>query len=198
MKGAREDDPKGPGVIRIGVTGHRILAEVDKIKAGIGEALGFIKRKFPGEILVVVSSLGEGADRLVVRQVMSRPRARLIVPLPLPESDYLNDFLTQESREEFRSLCGQAEEVIVMPPAQRREEAYEAAGLYVLQHCDVLVAVWDGQAPQGVGGTGGMVAEARRRKMPIAWVHAGNRRPGTNEPTTLGEEQGSVIFENFT
>jgi hypothetical protein len=29
------------------------------------------------------------------------------------------------------------------------------------------------------------------------WVHAGNRRPGTQEPTSLGAEQGKVTVENF-
>jgi hypothetical protein len=184
-------------MIRIGVTGHRILAEVEKIEGGIAEALGIIEHSFPSETLSVISSLTEGADRLVVLQVLSRPRSRLLVPLPLPESEYLNDFATEESKAEFRHLLSQAEEVITLPPASTREEAYEAAGRYLLQHCDVLVAVWDGQAPQGQGGTGGMVAEARSIKMPIAWVHAGNRKPGTEEPTTLGAEQGKVTFENF-
>ncbi len=39
-----------------------------------------------------------------------------------------------------------------------------------------------------------MVAQARARHIPIAWVHAGNRRPGTMEPTSLGPDQGKVTF----
>jgi hypothetical protein len=196
-KGSSENDPKGPGMIRIGVTGHRILAETETIEAGIDEAIRTIEHTFPGKTLAIVSSLAEGADRLVVRQVLSRPKARLLVPLPVPEADYLNDFTTEESREAFRHLLRQADEVIIMPPAPTREEVYEAAGHYVLQHCDVLVVVWDGQAAQGFGGTGDIVAEARRKRIPIAWVHAGNRRPGTQEPTSLGEEQGRVSYENL-
>lgn len=67
----------------------------------------------------------------------------------------------------------------------------------MLDHCDVLVTIWDGQELQGQGGTGGTVTAARRRGLPIAWVHAGNRKPGTEEPTSLGEEQGTVTFENL-
>lgn len=184
-------------MISIGVTGHRILAEMEKIEAGIAAALKFIEQKFPGEKLSVVSSLAEGADRLVARQVLSRPRSRLIVPLPLPEPEYLNDFHSKESKEEFLLFLNQTDEVIELPPAPTREEAYEAAGKYVLNHCDILITVWDGQGAQGVGGTGGIVAEARRRGRPIAWVHAGNRKPGTKEPQTLREEQGMVTVENF-
>jgi hypothetical protein len=184
-------------MINLGVTGHRILAEMEKLEAGIGEALRFIERKFPGESLAVISSLAEGADRLVVHQVLTRPHSRLIVPLPVPQSDYLKDFPSPQSQKEFLSLLDRAGEVIALPPTPTREEAYEAAGNYVLNHCDVLMTVWDGQGAQGLGGTGGIVAEARRRKLPIAWVHAGNRRPGTEEPTSLGDEQGQITYENF-
>jgi len=41
------------------------------------------------------------------------------------------------------------------------------------------------------------VAEARRRGLPLAWVHAGNRRPGSEEATSLGEEQGRLTLERF-
>lgn len=84
-----------------------------------------------------------------------------------------------------------------MAAAGTREEAYEAAGRYVLDHCHVLVAVWDGRDVQGQGGTGDMVSEAGRRELPVAWVRAGNRRLGSNQPTTLAEDQGKVSFERF-
>jgi hypothetical protein len=181
----------------IGVTGHRILMELPKIEAGIAHAMRWIEVAFPGQFLTVVSPLAEGADRLVVQQVMALPGARISVVLPMDKEDYLTDFATADSKQEFLRLLQQAREVVQMPPAANRDEAYEAVGQYVLDHCDVLIAVWDGKGAQGVGGTGGIVAEARRRNMPIAWIQAGNRAPKTGEPTTLGEEQGKVIFENF-
>jgi len=33
--------------------------------------------------------------------------------------------------------------------------------------------------------------------VPLAWVHAGNRKPGTNQATSLGEKQGKVSFERM-
>jgi hypothetical protein len=181
----------------VGVTGHRILMELPKLEAGIAQALQRIERAFPGQSLTILSPLAEGADRLVAHQVLARPGAGLIAVLPLEKDDYLTDFADPDSKQEFLELLDRAEEVVQLPPAPSRNEAYDAVGRYVLDHCDVLIAVWDGQGAQGVGGTGGIVAEARRRNMPIAWVHAGNRKPGTEEPTTLGEEQGRVTFENF-
>jgi len=184
-------------LIRIGVTGHRILAERDKIDRGVEEALGKVEQLFPGEILTVVSALAEGADRIVARRVLARPGARLVVPLPLDESDYISDFSSEESRVEFSTLLRRASKIERMPPTPARDQAYEAAGEYVLNNSDVLLTIWDGLPAQGRGGTADIVSRARKRKLRIAWIHAGNREPGTDQPTTLGNEQGQVTFENF-
>jgi hypothetical protein len=117
--------------------------------------------------------------------------------LPLERRDYEQDFRTEESRREFTHLLDRAAKIITVPPTESREAAYEAAGRYVVGRADVLIAVWDGEAGQGRGGTGGVVADARRHGLPLAWVHAGNRHPGTLEPTTLGATQGTVTYERL-
>lgn len=183
-------------MVAIGVTGHRILTELDRINAGVDQALRRIAQAFPGQPVTVISSLAEGADRLVVQRILTRYVARLVAPLPLLKSDYLSDFASAASKAEFLSLLDQADDVVELPSAPTRNGAYEAAGNYVLDHCEVLIAIWDGQGAQGQGGTGAIVARARQRGLPIAWVHAGNREPGTQEPTSLGAEQGKVTFEN--
>lgn len=184
-------------MIRIGVTGHRILSELDKIELGVEEALGSVEQLFPAENLTVISALAEGADRIVAWRVLARPDARLVVPLPLDESDYIRDFSSEESRVEFSTLLGRASKIERMPPTLARDQAYEAAGEYVLNNSDVLLTIWDGGPAQGRGGTADIVSRARKRKLRIAWIHAGNREPGTNKPTVLGNEQGQVTFENF-
>jgi hypothetical protein len=184
-------------VVAIGVTGHRFLDEVERIAAGVDEALDRIEETFPDQPLTVISPLAEGADRLVVTGVLTRSEVRLVVPLPLPQSDFMADFESPESKEEFLSLLAQADEVTTLRPAPARDQAYEAAGRYMLDHCDVLIAIWDGQRAQSKGGTGDIVAQARERGLPLAWIYAGNRELGTEEPTTQGEKQGKVIFERF-
>ena len=178
----------------IGVAGHRYLTDTDRVAAGVEQALCSIERAFPSGPYTALSSLAAGADRLVARQILARPGTRLFAPLPLPPADYLTDFA---SADEFLALLAQAALVMVLPPTPTRGDAYTAAGRYVVEHCDVLLAVWDGQPAQSQGGTGDVVALARRRGLPVAWVHAGNRRPGTYELTTLGEEQGRVSLERF-
>jgi len=184
-------------MITIGVTGHRFLIEVDEITAGIDQALDHIERTFGGPSFRVISSLAEGADRLVVRRALARGNAALFVPLSLPKEEYLKDFQTQGSQEEFLELLDQAEEVLTLSPALTREESYASAGHYLLDHCQVLIAIWDGQDAQTVGGTGEIAAAARQIGLPMAWIQAGNRVPGTEQPTTLGKDQGRVFYENF-
>jgi len=184
-------------MIRIGVTGHRILTEVDKLQAGVDQAFAWIDRIMPGEEWSVISSLAEGADRLVVNQAFKRkPQTRLIVPLPLPVEEYQQDFSSAESLQEFRRLLNLAKEIIHPAAVSSHEDGYLAAGQYILEHSTVLIALWDGQAAQGLGGTGEIVPEAFKRGLPVAWVHCGNREPGTREPASLGVEQGRVSF-NF-
>jgi hypothetical protein len=184
-------------LVAIGVTGHRFLADLEKITAGVEAALRRIERSFPHEPLTVISPLAEGADRLIAQHVLARPGAQLIVPLPLPRSDYMTDFGSTASREEFLHLLNQADEVIALPPESNRDQAYAAAGRYVLEHSDVLIAVWDGKPAQGLGGTGEIVAQARARGLPFAWILAGNRLPGTEIPTSLEPDQGKVTFEHL-
>ncbi len=193
MRAALPDDND---VLMIGVAGHRVLTDVERIEAGIDEALKTIATTYPRRRWKVISALAEGTDRLVVRRACARCEVQLIVPLPLPAADYTTDFTSRASVEEFEGLLSQAE-VVRLPSAPTRQAAYAAAGDWVVDHADLLLAVWDGQASQGQIGTAAVVWRARERGLPIAWVHAGNRRPGTREPTTLGEEQGQVTVERL-
>jgi hypothetical protein len=190
-----------PGEVRIGVTGHRVLAEVPRVLAGVEAALDRIVAAFPGRALVVVSCLAEGADRLVAEAVLRRAGARLVAVLPMPREELVADFAAGESLAEFDALLAKAAEVVELPARATRDEAYAAANERMLGGVEVLVAVWDGAAAQGRGGTAEAVAQARSRHLPLAWVHADNRVPGTMEATSLdagqGAGQGGDTYERF-
>jgi hypothetical protein len=164
----------------------------------VDTALARVARANPRRQFVMLSSLAEGADRLVARRALACLPCELVVALPLPEGEYAKTFTSRRSREEFRRLLARATSVVRLPPRPRRDLAYDAASDYVLRRCDALIAVWDGKAAQGKSGTGNVVAKARRRGLPLAWVRAGNRRPGTTTATSLGRAQGAVTFERFS
>lgn len=159
------------------MSGHRILRDIEDVCDLIDAALEVIVTTHGDANLRIISPLAEGADRLVALRALDQHNASLVVPLPLPVSEYMRDFDTPESKAEFLRLLERAEEVIELPNAGSREQCYLAAGLYVLNHCDVLIAVWDGEPARGTGGTAEIVHEARRLGLPIAWVHTSKRDP---------------------
>ena len=146
MESGRESKaPGGDGCIpftfRIGVTGHRDLADPDALRAPIREAVSRLKEMVPvapgaGLAPVVVSALAEGADRLVVDEVLADRDARLEVALPLDAEEYAEDFKTEASKEEFRSLLARASDKWQAPDGLDRDEAYERAGRYVVDRCE--------------------------------------------------------------
>jgi hypothetical protein len=166
-----------PARLVIGVTGHRKFAAGDALAAKIDTMLDGIARAASREgtaaggagrgsplRFVVLSPLAEGADRLVAERVLARGGAELEAVLPMAEAEYERDFATDASRDEFRSLLARAGTVHRLSGVSDRPEAYAAAGRYVVDHCDVLIAVWNGRTSNGPGGTAEIVAYARKRK----------------------------------
>ena len=148
--------------VRIGVTGHRALADPARVAVDVDEVLERVLAGTTGPV-EVWSSLADGADRIVVDRVLARGAATLVAVLPLEPDDYRNDF-DAASAADFDRLLALAREVRVTGPDDRgsRESAYERAGLAVVDACDVLLALWDGGASRGRGGTAEVVAAARR------------------------------------
>ena len=108
---------------------------------------------------------------------------RLDVVLPLTLEDYLEDFATEESRKEFEELLGRCRKPVLLrmrriqddrrdpdDQAELRRDAYDQVGRYVVDHCDVLIAVWDGQPSRGRGGTAEIVQYAQEQNRPIIRV----------------------------
>jgi len=200
---SQSEGPKMPellsrrGTTRIAVTGHRFLRDETRIRAGLEKALRQVERSFPERPLSVVSPLAEGADRLAARCILERPGSSLVAVLPVPQADYMDDFEADASKADFRDLLGLAEKVLVLPPAPSRAAAYKAAGFFDVWHCDVLVAVWDGQPTRGVGGTAEIVDAALKEGKTVCHIWAGNHSPSPNEHTDVGLRHGRIRYRNL-
>jgi hypothetical protein len=158
--------------LTIGVTGHRKLDDPAGISAQAHQVLEHIHHSAaPATTLCALSPLAEGADRIVASEVLRFPGAILEAALPLAKADYMKDFATSESRAEFESFLARANRVIELPPAPSRNDAYFNVGVYVVDHCDIIIAVWNGKPATGRGGTGEIVEYARQRHRPLCWIH---------------------------
>src|SRR5262245_5061167 len=167
----------------IGATGHRDVRDQDipVLEREVGAIISALRHNYlHGDAetpLIVLSSLAEGADRLVARVALAHG-AQLIAPMPMPIEEYRRDFepgLKPGNAAEFETLLVQAIAAPVVPftpgnsldavradPA-KREEQYRAVGLFIAQHANVLIALWDGGGgAMAPGGTAEVVAFKRR------------------------------------
>jgi hypothetical protein len=169
-------------LLTVGALGHRTIEQPDVIIRAVDQALDMIMSAFKATKITVVSSLAEGADRLIARRCMALPDSKLIAALPLPAEEYSQDFISPASVQEFQSLLNDADDVIVLSTGGDRLEAYRKAGAYLVDSCSVLVAIWDGLRARGPGGTADTVKLARNRNLPLAWIYS--PPPGTTTVRT--------------
>jgi hypothetical protein len=178
MTSLPEQPPLPHTVFRIGVTGHRpnrlSAADIASLQAQIDRVLHTIRDSVlqPGTALRVISSLAEGADRLVARAALAQ-HFTLQVPLPFPQPDYETDFDSPASVADFRALLAQSSSTFVLAaPHSHRSFGYRAAGNIILHQCDLLFAVWDGGPALGVGGTPETIERAIELHLPVLYIEA--------------------------
>jgi hypothetical protein len=103
--------------------------------------------------------------------------------MPFPQAEYERDFvppcaLEEGSLEHFRTLLTNARTgpglVTYEIDGERSDPggAYGAAGRVVLNQSDLLVVVWDGEKPEGRGGTVDTLREAVGYRVPVVWIDA--------------------------
>ncbi|GAA2213336.1 hypothetical protein GCM10009850_087980 [Nonomuraea monospora] len=151
-------------MMRIGVTGHMNLAPAAELL--VADTLRAHLASFTGE-LVGVSCIARGADSLFADAVLAAGGSLEVV---LPSRDYRQAKVKPDHAEQFDRLMAAAKTVRLMDFDHANRQAYEAANEAVLSSVDELVAVWDGQPGTGSGGTAEVVAEARKRSLPVTII----------------------------
>lgn len=142
----------------------------------------------------VVSSLAKGADRIVARVAMDSLGASLEVVLPFSVEDYRLDFNTSADLAEFDELYNKADQKTnhafeKEPAPTSREDGYRRAGEKVVESCEILIVVWDGQPERGKGGTAEIVEYALSLNRLVIWINSND----ANQPACI---VSSVRTEN--
>jgi len=145
----------------------------------------------------LVTSLAEGADRLAAAAAIDEattpgaPRFDLHLILPFPETAYRATFDHPEELPEFDRLSAAASRTLVMDGRAGRFDGFVAGGRAVVDHCDLLLVVWDLKSADGAGGTANQVAYALREEVPVVVVDpARPTDPWLLDPA--GPEQGAA------
>lgn len=186
--------PRLPFVFSAGVTGHRkealpsdVCAELEKrlqdtlaalkeqaLKVAAGEAHFYADE--PAK-LIFVSPLADGADQIGARVALALG-FELHAILPFARAQYRDRLSDDEARAGFDALVDRASCVLELPGSLEQQlDAYVMTGRATVAHCDLLIAVWDGLAPRGRGGTGEVVELALVNGTPVVHVPIGVREP---------------------
>jgi hypothetical protein len=153
----------------------------------------------------VLTPLAEGADRLIAETVMEYDAlscVEVILPLTLP--DYKKTFNNPDDPG-FFELYSKARHVrklryldlendpkinqnssetnIENRLKEARKRAFKKAGRHIVNHCDVLIAIWDGKKSQGIGGTNDIIEYAVSKKRPLIII-------STNSHHTIKVKKG--------
>lgn len=150
--------------MRVGVTGHQSIPT---------EAKNFVMEHIKNEIpddsdhLVGISSLAIGADQLFTEIILSMGGSIIAV---IPCAKYEDTFKDSSALRRFRQLLNLAENVEELDHDRPSEEAFLEAGQRVVDHSEKLIAVWDGDAARGKGGTGDIVRYARDQGVEVVVI----------------------------
>jgi hypothetical protein len=150
------------GVQRIAVTGHVNVSEdvARWVEGALTERLGRVL----ASQLHGITCLAKGADQLFAQVILT---LRGTLDVVLPARDYAHVVAEAGAGETFQSLLGQATSVRTMPFETSDRTAYLAASEAMLNQCDLLLAVWDGQPSRSMGDTADVVTKARERNLPV-------------------------------
>ncbi len=199
--------------IVVGVTGHRDIeaAETARLKETVKNRLRIIKNTYFNSPVIMLNSCAAGADILCAEAAIEE-NIPLICALPMARDDYRQDFSADEASR-FDAVLSAAYEVFAVNneavmPGEPRDRFYRQAGIYMAEHSQLLLALWDGYAGRADGcGTaeavgfmlhpehGGAVLSQRS----AAVIHIGAARRGRCAVEPFSEtvlQAGSVPAEN--
>jgi len=147
--------------MRVGVTGHQEREGMDWpwVRESLRELLTTNKAT------EALSSLAQGTDQIFAEEALA-----LTIPLTavIPLRAY-DAFFDEEALVKYRTLLGQARR-IDLDLSVAPERAFFEAGKFIVDKCDLLVAVWDGRPAEGLGGTADVVSYALDCGRQIVWL----------------------------
>jgi hypothetical protein len=186
-----------PLTLRIGVTGHRDLRDPDAVRQLVADSLRWLSdelglagvSRLSPVCLEVVTPLAAGADQLVADAVekLGIAGTALMVPVPADEDSYEASIRADDpaAAAHYRALRhGQHATVTRLAGATADDAGFRRLGEWVVNHCDVLLALWNGEPPPPPGpdgvppGTAAMVSYAlsHPRAIPVIVVPAARVR----------------------
>lgn len=198
---ANRSSPPHP-TVNVGITGHRaatlpaeiidaLEAVVDEVFRELRVAAHRVQKADPAipdhqpATLCLHTPLASGADQLAAK-VAHASGYHVRALLPFAPDEYRNDFEGEEA-DAFDRALDAAHEIFALP-GDRADAigAYVLVGTVLIDTADILVAVWDGDAAKGPGGTAHVVDLALANSVPIIHVHIDRERSNVTTRLLVG------------
>ncbi|MEN3367880.1 MAG: hypothetical protein V7609_23 [Verrucomicrobiota bacterium] len=155
----------------LGFTGHRRVRDEDKVGKLLCEIISSLRGESDREMMGR-SSVASGGDVLFAEACLASD-LKWIALLPFPEAEFKKDFNEKEWAR-AQALLSRALRVETFSETAKRPAGYLECGLATVEGADVMIALWDGKAPRGAGGTAEVVAHTRSLQKPLILIHAEN------------------------
>jgi hypothetical protein len=140
--------------LKIGVTGHQERDQADWtwVANELASILSGYQRPLEGW-----TSLAAGADQVFARAILKCGGVLVAV---IPKTGYEQFFAHSNDLEEYRRLLNESRRVIQLDD-HVSDRAFFSAGRRIVNECQIMFAIWDGEASKGFGGTADVVNYAR-------------------------------------
>jgi hypothetical protein len=141
----------------LSVTGHREVPNPNAVRESV--------RKFMADeaIDLTWTMLAAGADQLVAEEALA---VGVKISAVIPFEEYEVDF-EGEDRDTYRRLLEKCSTIVRMPYQSRSNRAYEEAGRTIVDKGERVLAIWDGKAADGRGGTAEIVTYSVSAGRPV-------------------------------
>jgi hypothetical protein len=175
--------PHIPNRIIVGVANPEKAESKAGLIDGIHVAINKIKLiapQFRNTTLMfcLITPLTEDVDYSVAKEILQMPKSMLEVIIPLKENSSTTEFGRSAYIEELGSRFPEVVNFREVPA-----RIYENVDCYIVDECDVLLAIGNGKSASEQRGLGEVIAYARRNGCPIIWIN-------TREQEQVTVEQG--------
>ena len=150
--------------------GHRFLENENLVRENIRASLDFFI-SLHGEV-ECICNLACGVDTIFIQEAIIK-KCKIKIILPFQINEYEKDF-DNESLILFRSILSKHEYSINVELKTsdniERDLAYQSVGRSIIENCDAVLAVWDGEIGKGLGGTKDHLDYAIELNKNIHWI----------------------------
>ena len=190
------ETPMEKATFRVGASGHQHIGDdttIAFVSQQLRELLSTYKQQAfeRGQIIVACSALAFGTDQLFISTALE---LGIPVEVVIPCAQFEEIFSSNDSLQEYHRLLNAAQHVHRLPSHDCSDDAYLAAGQWIVDQSDIMLLVWNGYPAAGRGGTADVASYARLKGCPFMHIHNRShtmKQYGSSHPDSKGHHEAA-------